>query len=165
MTDIVPAEMADLDEIVDCWVRLADGQREHDSHLLADENREAIRESVGHHVVSGNLLVARPEGGSGERSDRVEGFVMFGLQSDSYERDVTRGVVRNLYVRPGARNRGLGSELMAAAERRMAEAGADVVALEVMADNEAARRLYRRRGYEPHRVGLEKPVGSDTHTN
>jgi len=38
-----------------------------------------------------------------------------------------------------------------------------VVALETMADNEAARRFYRRHGYEPHRIELERE--SDTHSN
>ena len=148
--------MADLDALAEQWVRLAREQRAHNSHLRAEANRKVIRESMGHHVLSGNVLVVREEG--------LVGFVMFGMQSDRYSRDVTRGVIRNAYVEPARRGEGIGSALFEAAENRLAAAGADVVTLEVMADNESARRLYRRLGYEPHRLELEKPLESDTHT-
>ncbi len=189
MTRIESADLEDVDAVVECWVDLAAEQREHASHLLAAVNRGTVREAVGRHVLTEGLLVARTGGVEGDRADEhdgsraddaeredgdgedgvpeadVVGFVMFGPQSDGYDRDVARGFVRNVYVRPAYRGRGIGSALLNAAERRMAEAGLDVVALEVMADNEAARRLYRRRGYEPHRLELEKGLESDTHTN
>jgi ribosomal protein S18 acetylase RimI-like enzyme len=88
----------------------------------------------------------------------VAGFVMFGVESGTYEQDATIGAVHNLYVRPGARNAGVGSALLDAAERALADAGADAVSLEAMVDNEAALRFYERRGYRPHRVELEKPL-------
>jgi ribosomal protein S18 acetylase RimI-like enzyme len=72
--------------------------------------------------------------------------------------------VQNIYVTPNHRGEGIGSELLAEAETRLAEAGADAVSLEVMADNEGARRFYRRHSYGPHRVELEKSVESDTLT-
>ena len=167
MTTVERADMDDLDAVVECWVDLAAGQRDHDSHLLANANRDAVREAAARHVLTDGLLVAREDANDdADDSDAaIVGFVMFGPQSDGYERDVTRGFVRNVYVRPAYRGRGIGSALLDAAERRMAEAGVDVVALEVMADNEAARRLYRRAGYRPHRLELEKPLESDTHTN
>lgn len=84
------------------------------------------------------------------------GFVMFSFETGRYSQDVTRGVVDNLYVRPGVRNRGVGSALLAAAERSLREAGADLVSLDAMAENENARRFYRRHGYAPHRIEFEK---------
>lgn len=146
------------DELADLWVALARGQRAHGSHLLSGENRARIREAIGRHIVTGGLLVARD-------GDDIVGFVMFSPESNEYEQDVTRGVVHNIYVREAHRGAGLGADLLAAAEDALRERGADTVTLEVMADNEDARRFYRSQGYTPHRVEMEKPLdGTESDT-
>ncbi|TKX77323.1 GNAT family N-acetyltransferase, partial [Halorubrum sp. SD626R] len=117
-----------------------------------------VREWVARAAVTEELLVAR----SGEE---VVGFVGFELDRNGYERDRTRGTVSNLFVVPGRRGEGIGTELLDAAEEALREAGADAVALEALADNDLARDFYADRGYEPHRVELTKPLAeSDTHS-
>jgi len=150
---VEPATTADVDAVVDAWVALAGTQREHGSHLDAEANREAIRPILAHHVVDGSLLVARSAAGA------VVGFVNVGLEAGSLAADARRGVIHNLYVEPSVRGEGVGSALLDAAEALLADRGAAVVAIEAMAENVAARRLYRRRGYAPHRVQFEKLVG------
>lgn len=144
-----------MDAIVDQWVKLAHGQRDHGSHIAPESNRATIREVTLRHVVSDDLLVAREHGD-------VVGFVMFTIERGEYDQDVERGIVQNLYVDPDHRNQGTGAALLEAAESHLTERGADRIALNVMASNEAARRFYRRHGYDPHHVDLEKPVESDT---
>ncbi|WP_224270760.1 GNAT family N-acetyltransferase [Haloprofundus salinisoli] len=145
--------MAEAARIAELWVALAAGQREFGSHLCADANREKIYDAITRHIVIGGLLVARdPE---------IVGFVMFEPEADGYEQDVSRGTIQNVYVEPAYRNEGVGSALLDAAESALADAGACVVRLDAMADNEAARRLYERRGYRLHRVELEKRVEND----
>ncbi|MFC6724129.1 GNAT family N-acetyltransferase [Halobium palmae] len=148
--EVVPADTNDADALVDLWVELAEGQRAHGSHLLAAPNRASIREAVLQHVVTGGLFVAR--------DPTIVGFVMFGPEVDGYEQDVTRGIVRNLFVAPERRGEGVGTALLDAAESSLRELGVDVVSLDVIAANEAARRFYRRHGYRPQRVELEKRV-------
>lgn len=143
-------------DVADLWVALAREQRPFGSHLRAERNRPVIREALVRHIIADGLLVARTEG------DLV-GFVMYGPESERYEQDVSRGIVRNLVVSPGHRNEGIGAALLAAAETALAEAGFEVVALSALAGNEAARRFYTRQGYREHRVELEKPLESDTH--
>jgi ribosomal protein S18 acetylase RimI-like enzyme len=150
------ATLADLDRLVELWVELASDQHAYDSHLAAEPNRTPAREALASRVVTGGVRVVR--------DGDIVGFVMFGLEHGSYEQTVTRGVVHNLFVVPGARGRGIGSALLATAESALADEGADVVALEAMAENEDARRFYERNGYRPHRVELEKPARSDTHS-
>jgi ribosomal protein S18 acetylase RimI-like enzyme len=155
---------ADTDAVAALWVALAEGQRDHGSHLLADANRTPAREAAARHAVTGGLFVARvTEAGLDAAPDldsgTLVGFVTASRATDGFEMDIVRGVVRNIYVRPSVRGRGIGTALLAAAETHLAEQGATVVSLESMATNDAARRFYRRHGYTPHRVELEKPVG------
>jgi ribosomal protein S18 acetylase RimI-like enzyme len=100
-------------------------------------------------------------GSPDDSEDGLLGFVMFGPETGRYAQDVSRGVVRNLYVRPDCRGEGVGAALLGAAEAALADRGVEVVALESMAGNGAARRFYRRRGYTPHRVELERTLESD----
>lgn len=161
---VEPGDTGDVDAVADMWVALAEGQRDHGSHLLADENRTPAREAAARHAVTGGLFVARLADeetvadaplGAGD----LVGFITASPAGGDFRTDVDRGVVRNIYVRPSARGRGVGTALLAAAEAHLAELGADRVSLEVMATNDAARRFYDRHGYEPHRVELESPVG------
>lgn len=63
-----------------------------------------------------------------------------------------------LYVRPAARGRGLGTELLRAAA---GQAGGDaVLELEVLESNERARRLYERLGFSTVERTLAAPVAA-----
>ncbi|MDS0222682.1 GNAT family N-acetyltransferase [Haloarcula sp. S1AR25-5A] len=153
--EIVTASMEDVDTIVDLWVQLAAGQRAHGSHLFGDRNRTAVRETVVQRVVAENVLVANVD-------RRTVGFVMVTIDSGRYEQDERRGIIENIFVEPAYRNQGIGSELLDSAEDRLRSTGADILALEAMADNESARQFYRAHGYGPHRIELEKPTENDT---
>ncbi|WP_435194052.1 GNAT family N-acetyltransferase [Natronomonas sp. EA1] len=146
-------DTADADALAELWVALADGQRAFGSHLRADANRDAIRESFLRHIVTDTVRVARED-------DAIVGFVTVSIERGRFEQDATRGIIENLYVVPEARGEGVGSALLAAGEDAVSAAGADVIALDVMAENEDARRFYDRHGYRSHRVELEKQ--SDT---
>jgi Acetyltransferase, GNAT family len=158
-TEIAEASPSETDTIADLWVALARGQREHESHLLPEPNRTRVRERLARYAATGQLLVARSA--AGDRESRIVGFVTFVTRNDQYEVDCRRGLVENLYVVPDRRGEGVGSGLLSRAEQRLHEAGVDSISLEAMADNEAARRFYRRHGYEPHRVEFEKSTDTE----
>jgi ribosomal protein S18 acetylase RimI-like enzyme len=142
-------------EVTDLWVDLAEDQRDYGSHLLAAENRTRIREAVVRHIVTDSLLVARDDG------DLV-GFVMFSVESGSFDQDVRRGLIENLFVAESDRRETVGEQLLSAAETVLADRDVEVVALDVLYGNEPARAFYDELGYEPHRLELEKVVESDT---
>ncbi|ELZ49967.1 GCN5-related N-acetyltransferase [Halorubrum coriense DSM 10284] len=161
---IEPATADDVDAVTDMWVSLAAGQREHGATLRAEANRATVREWAAQSAVTGELFVARgteaaPDGADG--TDLV-GFVGFTLERGGYERDAVRGTVSNLFVVPDRRGEGIGAALLDAAERALAERGADRVALEALADNDRARAFYADRGYDRHRVELTKSLGGET---
>jgi ribosomal protein S18 acetylase RimI-like enzyme len=149
---IAPATVEDIEDVTDLWVALADGQRPHGSTLLGEANRTQVREWVARSVVTGELFVARGADG------RPVGFVSFALDHEGYERDTVRGTVGNLFVVAERRGEGIGADLLDAAERALAAAGADIVTLEALADNDRARAFYADRGYSLHRVELQKSV-------
>ncbi len=63
-----------------------------------------------------------------------------------------------LYVRPSARGNGLARELMRAAADHAQEQGADHLELDVLENNEAARRFYERLGFTTVERRLATPV-------
>lgn len=160
---IEPATNADVETLADDWIELAREQLTYGSHVLPDANRETILDVLSAYHFSDGLLVARADGD-------IVGFTTFSLERGSFALDTTRGLLSNLFVKPSVRNRGIGTALLEAAEDALTEKGATVVMLEAMADNEAARRFYRRHGYETYRVGMERTLErrgrdeNDTHS-
>jgi len=154
--NIERATVDDVDALVDCWVDLAAGQQQYGSRLESEPNRKQATDSMARHVVMGGVFVAREE--------TILGFVMFHTDEGSYSQTEPTGEISNLYVRPAVRNCGVGSELLAAAERALAADGAESVTLDVLAANDAARRFYARHGYDHHRIELTKRIESDTHS-
>jgi GNAT superfamily N-acetyltransferase len=63
-----------------------------------------------------------------------------------------------LYVRPAARGRGVGAELVRAAARWLAEQGVEVMELDVLASNDPARGAYERLGFAPVEITLAQRV-------
>ncbi|AEH37761.1 GNAT family N-acetyltransferase [Halopiger xanaduensis] len=150
---IEPATSDDVEAVAELWVRLARGQRAYDSYVRADANRNRMRETLAAHQATDGLLVARAGA-----DDTLVGFVSFSLEHGTLELDATRGTISNIYVEPTHRGRGIGAALLEAAEDALADRGAEVVILEVMADNEAARRFYREQGFDAFRVTMERSL-------
>ena len=155
MPTVDRATRAELGTLVDQWVALAEEQRDHGSLLATDANRETIAHSFERAIEDGRLLVARDDG-------ELCGFVHLTLPLGSFVRTASVGTVENLYVEPDRRNAGIGTRLLEAGEHRLAELGVETVRIAVMVDNDAARRLYRRRGYRPRRSILHREVETNT---
>lgn len=158
---IEPPSVDELDSLADCWVDLAREQRAHGSHVLPDANRDRIRSIFGAHHASETVLVARLDG-------TLVGFGTFAVERGALEIDSDRGHLSNLYVKPSFRGRTIGTALLRAIESTLTERGVSVLTLEVLADNEAARRFYRSNGYTAQRISMEHSLESgdenDTHS-
>lgn len=106
-------------------------------------------------------LLARPELGFvlvACEDDRVLGYTVLTYNYD-LEWAGLDAFVTELWVSADARGRGLGERLLQAAEQRARAAEAHALHLMVRPENEAARRLYARQGYEVvPRLIMTKPL-------
>ena len=84
-----------------------------------------------------------------ERDGSVVGYVVADSVSN---RGTEVGHVKDIAVHPEHRGEGIGSTLLTRALAVLGANGIDRVKLEVRAENDEALRLYRRFGFEPHRV-------------
>lgn len=157
---VSPAEQRDLDTVLDCWVDLVESQRKYGSHIESETNREAARKLLSEYVQADMLAVARSEG---EQPDGpILGFVMYYQEDGMYEQAVVRGVIENVYVLPAVRGDGIGSVLLDYAEQQLAQRGVEVVGIAAMAENEDVIDWYESRGYDPHRIIMERPLGGES---
>jgi ribosomal protein S18 acetylase RimI-like enzyme len=68
------------------------------------------------------------------------------------------GYLGSLYVRPGTRGNGVSSELVREVVVRLRAQGVEVLELDVLASNEAARAIYERWGFAPVQLNLGAPL-------
>jgi ribosomal protein S18 acetylase RimI-like enzyme len=100
-------------------------------------------------IETGVALLAEDEG-------RAVGFV-FCILGDRGRRTAH---VTDLYVRPEARNKGIGRELLTELIEPARAAGLDHVSLEVLLRNADARRLYERLGFAAVDLFMVAPLGA-----
>ncbi|MCI4347860.1 MAG: GNAT family N-acetyltransferase [Thermoplasmata archaeon] len=74
------------------------------------------------------------------------------------ERPNLQGHIDDIFVEPKVRNRGVGTALFMAAEKRLRAMGCDNLRLGVVAGNEVARRLYRGLGFQETKIGMRKDL-------
>ncbi|GAA2814452.1 GNAT family N-acetyltransferase [Saccharopolyspora taberi] len=67
-------------------------------------------------------------------------------------------VLDELYVVPELRGRGIGSELLAAAEAAVRDRGGELLEINVDGEDTDARRFYERHGYTNTEPGEDEPI-------
>ena len=77
-----------------------------------------------------------------------------GLRANQGPKESHKGTLVGMYVRPQARNRGVGRRLVEAVIEVARRRGVELLQLAVVSDNEPARRLYARLGFVEY--GIEK---------
>jgi RimJ/RimL family protein N-acetyltransferase len=113
--------------------------------------RARVEETGGH------ALVAELDG-------RVVGHVFMWFETaGAYVREALRrhAHVADLFVREAARGHGIGTALLAAAERLARAAGVRRITIGVLAGNDGAEALYRRVGYRAYAIELSKALDDD----
>lgn len=147
----------DLDGLRTCFIELQD--HEHAMIPAAPTGAEIVDAYIPWMLDrierrSGRLLIA-------ELDDRVAGYVsLFQKVSRSSldDSDEAHALISELCVLERFRSQGIGGALLLEAERLALEAGATNLRLSVVCDNDGARRLYKRFGFEDVAVLMRKEL-------
>ena len=148
---IRPFRPEDLGQLVELWRALAvEGSPE--GLVLyppTDDNTARWRSWVADAVERGEItvLVAEADG-------LILGYVLFGERKSPLKSPYRRGVIHDLYVRPGWRRKGLGKRLLEEALDEMRAKGLDIATVSVAITNRAALSLYRKLGFEDFMLTL-----------
>jgi ribosomal-protein-alanine N-acetyltransferase len=110
------------------------------------DDTEANRAALDAAIDQGIVLIAEEDGGA------------VGLAVLT-RRGPKLGFVDVLYIRPSARRRGIAAELMRELTTTLAAEGVEMLELEVLASNDAARAVYERWGLQPVELTLGARVG------
>jgi GNAT superfamily N-acetyltransferase len=97
-----------------------------------------------------------------EEANRPVGLLSIFLEVPQTEPDepaANYALISDLVVLQAARGKGIGSALLLHGEEHARASGAEVLRMEVMAENSVARRFYDRRGWKDRVIQLEKPLG------
>jgi aminoglycoside 6'-N-acetyltransferase I len=135
-----PARPGDEDEIAEmCALLWPQGSRE--------EHRREI-EKLLHTGMCGTLpgtVLVAPD-----RNEQLAGFIEIGLRSHADGCDTARpvGFVEGWFVREGMRGRGIGNELMRAAEEWAREQKCVEIASDALLDNSASQSAHSALGFE-----------------
>jgi ribosomal protein S18 acetylase RimI-like enzyme len=145
---IRPAQKNDQELIRELWVAF---EAELPGPDYLRESWEDAWSDLARTVREGVALIAEEDG-------HAVGFVFCVLG----DRGRKTAHVTDIYVRPDARNKGIGRALLAAVLEPARAAGLDHVSLEVLIRNSDARRLYERLGFIPMDVFMVAPVDTLT---
>lgn len=155
----------DLSALRTCFIELQD--HEHAMIPIAPTGAEIVEaylpwmlDRLNH--FSGHLLLAELDVSTSpdRRPQRqVVGYVSLlnrVPRSSPDDSDEAHALISELCVLQEFRGRGVGAQLLGEAERLAIEAGATNLRLSVVRDNEDARRLYKRLGYEDVAITMWK---------
>jgi len=134
----------------------------HDSEAALESNRARGEDSAESHLIhvlgemerlGGDCLVAEVEG-------QVEGFLVYTVEEDpgTFVKPAMRrhGLLWDISVSPSMRGRGLGRQLVDAAEAALKAQGISEMRLYVLAANKRAQALYRELGYGDYELFMAK---------
>jgi ribosomal protein S18 acetylase RimI-like enzyme len=153
--EIIRGSLADLPTLEPLWVAVHHRHEESMPELrpyVSDEQTWAMRRLLYEELVAKDdtiLLLARAHGV----------LVGYGLAhvmavedmwvADTWTTGPRIGEIESLSVRPESRGAGIGTALLAGLEQALAAQGVTDLVLGVLPGNDAAIRLYERRGYRP----------------
>jgi ribosomal protein S18 acetylase RimI-like enzyme len=143
---IRPATKDDQELIRELWVEF---EAELAAPTYLRESWEDAWSDLAQTVREGVALIAEEDG-------RAVGFVFCVLG----ERGRQTAHVSDIYVRPDARNKGIGRALLAGILEPARASGLEHASLEVLIRNNDARRLYERLGFTPMDVFMVAPLGT-----
>jgi ribosomal protein S18 acetylase RimI-like enzyme len=160
---IVGAGVDRLDVLVEFWVRLHEYQSSVADRVEGIELRTAANSAeIVREIYRGWLSEGRGFAFVAELDGLPVGYVLCLFEDPHFMWDTGRmGHIDSFYVLPEARGQGVGRALMDRAYEEVRAAGVTTVALDVLANNDLARRFYEREGFTTSFVQMLRHLPGD----
>ncbi len=140
-----PASEKDLERLARLIYRFYSFNEEFDPAWALDEDAEAIaRELAGEYIGSDDLVLVA------EYDNEVVGYIRIVVVENRILASKRLGVIKELYVLPPFRGRGIASRLIAEAQERLGDMGVKHISAEFPAANYVAERFYRALSFRPY---------------
>jgi GNAT superfamily N-acetyltransferase len=159
--DIRPATEADLDALYGLWSDFSREMAEMDPYnSLADGDLRAVQDDYRREALADDdqRVLLAVAGGDDDGTAPVGYVTAERKASPPVFARGDRVNVGELYVREPYRGEGLADRLLDRAVAWGRERGCERVSLSVNVGNERARAFYERRGFEPRRLKLDRPL-------
>lgn len=136
------ASERDLDDVAELMIRFYRFNEEFDpAWTLGEEDPDKVKGILAEYMERGDLiLVAEVEG-------RVVGFLRAGIVENKLLERSRIGLLRELYVKPEYRRRGIARKLIEEASEELKRRGAQLIAAEFPGLNVVAEDFYRKLGF------------------
>lgn len=148
------AQLSDLETVVElshALIQEDPGTR--DPHTNADWARQEGTAYFSKHIVAGDSLTL-----VAEVDEKITGYLVGYLRQSNSLRPVRMAELESMFVTLSERSRGVGQQLVGAFLEWSRERNAERVSVTAFASNEGAIRFYKRCGFEPHKLALERSV-------
>lgn len=139
------AEARDREQIIELLIRSKRLNEEFDPLLkLSNHLREAIAKYIDDSLSSTDSLLVVAEGGG-----RLIGVLKADIVRRIFYDPPFEGIIKELYILPEFRRKGLGRDLVAEASRILRERGAGLITAEFPSMHKLAAEFYERIGFRP----------------
>jgi ribosomal protein S18 acetylase RimI-like enzyme len=155
---VVPLEAAGLDRLRPLWIALHHRHREVSPFRLVEDDDASW--SARRSLYAGRLAAASAFALIAELAGEAVGYAFCCIDDgpdDTFPVGDQYAEVYSLAVAEGHRSRGIGSLLLDEVDRELERRGIHDLQISVLAGNEAAQRLYERRGLRVAELVLYRP--------
>jgi ribosomal protein S18 acetylase RimI-like enzyme len=93
-----------------------------------------------------------------EIADEVVGWSWLKVHENEFFKEGVYGEINEIYVVPRLRRKGVGNTMMIHAHNWFKEKGVNTIRVETAASNKAAITFYKKFGFKPHYISLQKEL-------
>ncbi|NJN76279.1 MAG: GNAT family N-acetyltransferase [Synechococcaceae cyanobacterium RL_1_2] len=149
-----PAHLEDLDDLTNLLV-ISFHSRQSMMGWLSGLFKISLREDLRHRLGAGyryyRCLLAIVDGETDQNNMEIlVGTAEVTVQTN--EAGEKQAYIANFAVHPAYRRQGIGTKLLQSCEEVSKEWGFDHISLHTLDSNQQAQQLYRKRGYQVHRI-------------
>lgn len=146
------AKEEDLDLLVSMWVDFMGGD------FGISSNFKVTKSNIEKWKCMARISIVQKMVKVVEVSGKLAGFLLMNIGSPPFDTIYKCALILELYIIPEHRRKGYGTQLLRAGMNYLKILGYEIIALNVLSENEEALRFYEREGFERAFYTLKKRI-------